>query len=27
MMNIGSVVSIGTIQMKEVYAELREEFA
>ena len=27
MMNVGSVVSIGTIQMKEVYAELREEFA
>ena len=26
MMNVGSVLTIGTIRMKEIYAELREEF-
>ena len=27
MMNVGSVLTIGTIRMKEIYAELREEFS
>ena len=26
MMNVGSVLTIGTVRMKEIYAELREEF-
>ncbi|MBF06335.1 MAG: hypothetical protein CL741_03560 [Chloroflexi bacterium] len=26
MMNVGSVLTIGTVKMKEIYAELREEF-
>ena len=27
MMNVGTVLTIGTIQMKEIYSELRSEFS
>jgi len=26
-MNVGTVLTIGTIQMKEIYSELRSEFS